>query len=586
MSTNFPSGITGLKLVHFSSRTQSFARLWAFLFLLTTVLAGSTTPAWAQTSGNPALQGYQADPDFDYFNGRYYLYPTGGERFRAFSSADMTNWRDEGVIFDLGPQSNWSSYNGWAPEMVYRNGQYYFYYTAETKIGVATGPSPTGPFTDLGRPLIESDPYTVDIIDPMVFIDDDGQAYMYYGGSNGSRMVIRRLNSNMTSFNGDPILATPQNYVEAPFMLKRNGTYYLMYSSGGWYDGSYNVQYSTSNSPTGPWSYRGTILSSSGPLTGPGHHAVLRRPGCYDEYYVAYHRYENNDYSIRKTAIDRMYFRSDGSIIPINPTWTGVAARSGNDGCLADQDISNGTYRLVSKLSDNAGQTLVLDVAGCNDGREARVQTYRWLGGQCQRWRVESTGDGFYKLTSEMPSHRAVDVAGCSLGKGNDGKVHMWDDLNNDCQKWRIEAVGDGYYRIVSKQSGNVLDVDGCNSAEETKVQMWNWLGGNCQRWRFEAVSSSRPALATQKPADNDLTVAPNPATNQLTVSKTFARAAEVKLVLVDPLGRQVLKKTQAVGKGLQQLEMSVSDVAPGVYLLHVNQGAERSVRRVAIQGR
>ncbi len=85
---------------------------------------------------------------------------------------------------------------------MFRNNQYYFYYTAEAKIGVAVGPSPIGPFTDLGYPLIGSDPFITDIIDPAVFVDNDGQAYIYYGGSAQSKMVIRKLASNMTSFIG------------------------------------------------------------------------------------------------------------------------------------------------------------------------------------------------------------------------------------------------------------------------------------------------------------------------------------------------------------------------------------------------
>jgi beta-xylosidase len=122
--------------------------------------------------------------------------------------------------------------NGWAPGVVYRNNKYYFYYTAEVKIGVAVGNTPIGPFTDLGYPLIGSDPYTVDIIDAMVFIDDDAQAYIYYGGSNGSQMGIRKLNPDMISFASGAVNATPPNYTEGPYIIKRKGVYYLMYSNG------------------------------------------------------------------------------------------------------------------------------------------------------------------------------------------------------------------------------------------------------------------------------------------------------------------------------------------------------------------
>ncbi|MGB3780294.1 MAG: family 43 glycosylhydrolase, partial [Tunicatimonas sp.] len=253
-------------------------------------------------------------------------------RFRAYSSTDLTNWVDEGVIFDLETDCSWEDIKGWAPTVVYRNSKYYFYYTADLKIGVAVGNSPTGPFTDIGQPLIGSDPFTVDIIDPDVFVDSDGKAYIYYGGSNGSQMVYRELNPDMISLKTGAVNVTPPNYTEAPLMVKRNGIYYIMYSNGAWYNGSYNVRYATSNSPVGPWTYQGQVLSSGGTYTGPGHHGILKMPSC-DEYYIIYHRYENEDYSTRRVAIDRMYFNADGSIRRVQMTDNGVLVRNLSDAC-------------------------------------------------------------------------------------------------------------------------------------------------------------------------------------------------------------------------------------------------------------
>ncbi len=96
----------------------------------------------------------------------------------------------------------------------------------------------------------------------------------------------------MVSFTGGLITATPANYTEAPYLLKRNNIYYMMYSNGGWYNDSYNVRYATSSSPVGPWTYRKQVLSSAGGWNGPGHHSVLKMPGC-DEYYIIYHRRNN-----------------------------------------------------------------------------------------------------------------------------------------------------------------------------------------------------------------------------------------------------------------------------------------------------
>ena len=273
--------------------------------------------AAAQAQQNPVLPFYQADPDINFFAGKYWIYPTGGTRFRAWSSTDLLNWTDEGVIFDLGAQCSWAKVDGWAPDMVYRNGKYYFYYTADAKIGVAVGNTPKGPFTDLGRPLIGSDPFIQDIIDGMVFIDN-GQAYLYYGGSSNSRMIVRKLNNDMISFSGDPQDITPPGYTEGPFIFKRNGTYYCMYSNGRWYDHSYNVRYATGPSPLGPWTYQRTVLTTDNFHGGPGHHALLDI-GCSNSMLIAYHRYHNKA-ADRRVCIDRMYFNPDGSIENIKMT--------------------------------------------------------------------------------------------------------------------------------------------------------------------------------------------------------------------------------------------------------------------------
>lgn len=281
----------------------------------------------AQRRGNPVLRGYNADPDIEFFNSRYYLYPTGGVEFKAWSSTDLTNWAKEGVIFDLSTQCSWAKFDGWAPHVVCRNSRYYFYYAAEAKIGVAVGNTPIGPFTDIGHPLIGTDPYIEDIIDPAVFVDADGQAYIYYGGSAQSKMVIRKLATDMVSFIGEPILSTPLHYTEAPHMLKRGDTYYLSYSNGSWTNSTYNIRYVTSKSPVGPWDYKGIILGSAGQFSGNGHASIIKRPGTNDEYYIAYHRYQNGDYKTRRVAIDKVHFK-EGYIQKIIPTWEGVPALS------------------------------------------------------------------------------------------------------------------------------------------------------------------------------------------------------------------------------------------------------------------
>ena len=316
---------------------RSSSARWRFLavvFTLATLFAGFGLPhaqtALAASSGNPILPGFQADPSVELFEGRYYIYPTGdGRYFHAYSSTDLTNWIDAGVVLDRATVS-WASSDDrtWAPDMVARNGTYYFYFALATEVGVAVCDSPLGPCRDKGSPLVGAGDGGAEAIDPMVFIDDDSQAYLYYGGSaGGGRLGTYKLNSDMTSLNGSVSIQYPTNFTEGSFVFKRNGTYYLTYSNGAWYNASYNVQYATASSPLGPWNYKGSILSSDSTHQGPGHHSLLQYPGS-DDWYVVYHRYQNNDFSgHRLVAIDRMYFNSNGTIRPIAMTDAGVDAR-------------------------------------------------------------------------------------------------------------------------------------------------------------------------------------------------------------------------------------------------------------------
>jgi beta-xylosidase len=282
----------------------------------------------------PVLPGRNADPNIVAFGDTYYLYPTtdgfpnwSGTTFSAWSSKDLVNWTDHGVVLDLGPDVSWADGRAWAPTIARRNGRYYFYFCAEAKIGVAVGDSPTGPFVDSGHALIERNPDGGgQAIDPAVFVDDDGQPYLYWG--NGSAYVVA-LNDDMVSF--DPARITRitglADFREGLFMVKRRGTYYLSWSIDDTRSENYRVGYATSASPTGPFTNRGVILSRNLSLgiQGTGHSSMLRIPGT-DEWYIAYHRFAipDGDGTNREVTIDRLRFNRDGTIAPVVPTLGGI----------------------------------------------------------------------------------------------------------------------------------------------------------------------------------------------------------------------------------------------------------------------
>lgn len=318
------------------SATATAAALAALVIPLTAVWL----PAPAQAA-NPVLPGYQADPTMNYFAGKYWIYTTAHEvnsysSFHAYSSADMVNWVDEGEVLNSQNVSWAGTKDCWAPAVAFRNNKYYFYFSvdgsgSDSKIGVAVGTSPKGPFTDaLGQALVytkTTTPGTCEAIDPSVFIDDDGQAYLAYGGMWGWKPGIVKLNPDMISLNGSPVIFMSgfTSYTEGPCLTKRNGIYYLSYSSGKWYDGTYNVRYSTASSPLGPWTYRGQIMVSDTRRKGPGGHSFFQVPNT-DTWKIVYH-YWDPLMSARHTSIDSFGYNADGTIQPITMTGGGELRR-------------------------------------------------------------------------------------------------------------------------------------------------------------------------------------------------------------------------------------------------------------------
>ena len=299
-----------------------------------------------KTSGNPVFEGWYADPEGAVFNKEYWIYPTYSAEYRdqihfdAFSSKDLVNWtKHENVLTNK--EITWAWQAMWAPSVVENNGKYYFFFGANDiqnnnekgGIGVAVADSPAGPFKDLlGKPLIDKIINGAQPIDQFAYKDSDGQWYLIYGGWGHCNIV--RLADDFKSvipFKDGSMFKemTPENYVEGPFMLKRNGKYYFMWSEGGWGGPDYCVAYAIGDSPFGPWKRIGKILQQDPAIaTGAGHHSVIKGKGK-DEYYIIYHRRPLGDKGRdhRVTCIDRLTFGKDGKIVPVKMTFEGVKKR-------------------------------------------------------------------------------------------------------------------------------------------------------------------------------------------------------------------------------------------------------------------
>ena len=232
---------------------------------------------------NPIVRNqYSADPSARIFEGKVYLYASHDilatesrgrvgwfcmEDYHVFSSENLTDWIDHGVIIsqDKVPWVKSKSYALWAPDCIYRNGKYYFYFPAPAKdtaygrgfaIGVAISDKPYGPFIPQPQPI-----KNVHGIDPNLLINKDGQAYLIWSARN---IYIAKLKENMLELDGNPheIEGLPaKGLKEGPFMFERKDIYYLIYPHVQ--DTTERLEYATSDNPMGPFNVRGVIMDAT-----------------------------------------------------------------------------------------------------------------------------------------------------------------------------------------------------------------------------------------------------------------------------------------------------------------------------------
>jgi beta-xylosidase len=288
---------------------------------------------------------YTADPSAHVWeDGRLYvyashdIYPAFGcdmmDQYHVFSTDDMVNWTDHGQILeaadvtwdvpiimnkDTGREGKFM----WAPDCAYKDGKYYFYFPHPSgptwndtwKVGIAVSDSPASGFvcheTWLGGLPDEGE------IDPSVFVDDDGQAYFYYGG--GGECFGAKMNENMLEIEGElKPMEGLEDFHEAAWIHKKDGVYYLSYSDN--HDspayGDNRLRYATSDSPMGPWTSRGIYMDPTDSYT--NHGSIVEFKG---EWYAFYHSSvlskrngeEPSDW-LRSACVDKLYYNADGTI--------------------------------------------------------------------------------------------------------------------------------------------------------------------------------------------------------------------------------------------------------------------------------
>ena len=304
------------------------------------------------TAQNPIIQTYfTADPAPMVYDNTVYLYTSHDEdstvnnfftmyNWHCYSSTDMVNWTDHGAVASLKSFTWHEKSNGaWAPQCIERNGKFYLYVPIHGEgISVLVSDSPTGPFSDpIGKRLVDSDHIWQDI-DPTVAIDDDGQAYLYWGNPG---LWYVKLNEDMVSYDrsiGDngvvSIEMTPEafgsqegrdgqkraSYTEGPWFYKRNNLYYMIYAAKGIPE---YIAYSTAPTAEGPWNYRGVIMERADHLAFTNHAGIIDFKG---NSYLFYHdqSLSKGEGFKRSVSVEQFSYNTDGSIPLIVPTKDGV----------------------------------------------------------------------------------------------------------------------------------------------------------------------------------------------------------------------------------------------------------------------
>ena len=305
----------------------------------------------APKNANPVLAGYFADPTIIEDNGTFYMYATSDmkswdaiTKMAVWSSTDLKNWKCSYLNWPLREEikSDTAKQDGvWAPSVVKApDGKFYMYVTIGREIYVGVANHPLGPWKNAKKdntPLIRhKEFYYVETIDAECFIDDDGQAYLYWGSSDSGmsiegRCLAVKLNKDMISFSNKPTDVTPPYYFEAPYMLKKDGTYYFMYSFGKTWDQTYQVRYATGKTPFGPWTegmVRPLLIGNEATkrITSTGHHTMLKYKG---KNYIVYHAFNSlNNYDVsaklRQVSIDELIITPDGEMQHVIATHKGT----------------------------------------------------------------------------------------------------------------------------------------------------------------------------------------------------------------------------------------------------------------------
>lgn len=406
---------------------------------------------------------YTADPAPMVYNDTVFLYTThdedDAEGFKMqdwllYTSTDMVNWTDHGVVASLKSFDWVKRDNGaWAEQVVERNGKFYMYCPIHGNgIGVLVSDSPYGPFKDpLGKPLVWQKEHWDDI-DPTVFIDEDRQAYMYWGNPNCYYM---KLNEDMISYSGDivKLKETPEYYQEGPWFYKRNGHYYLAFASTCCPEG---IGYALSDSPTGPWKTKGYIMRPTERTRG-NHPGIMDYKG---KSYVFGLNYDllkletNTHYERRSVSVAEMHYNEDGTIQEV-PYWADTKLEQiGTFNPFRKVEAETMAWGYGLKTAPNADKSLsVVDV---NNGEYICVRGVNFGKNKARRFEVSALPleGGNLKIRLDAPDGKIV--GNVNIPQGNEtSKYELY-----SCEVNAVSGIHDLYLSFEGENNKDLFELD------------------------------------------------------------------------------------------------------------------------------
>ena len=308
---------------------------------------------------------FSADPTARVFNNKVYVYPSHdilppeGQRqdwfcmedYHVFSSENLTEWTDHGMIVTQNkvPWVRPNSYSMWAPDCVYRNGKYYFYFPSSPAtgggfaVGVAIADNPEGPFVPVAEPI-----KGVNGIDPCVLQASDGNAYIFWGNGRCAKLKENMIeladdnpkekvkwgNREMEMIGVNCLQGLPNRQAEGPFAFEYNGNYYLTYPYVR--ENTEVLGYAMSKNPMGPYEYKGLIMAEHANGCWTNHHSIINYKG---QWYLFYHHNDLSpkDDKRRSVCIDKLFFNPDGTIQEVKPTMRGVGINKATEKIQIDR---------------------------------------------------------------------------------------------------------------------------------------------------------------------------------------------------------------------------------------------------------